>query len=820
MKDNYREAFKEEAGELLAQLEVSLLELEEAPEDMDVIGSVFRAMHTLKGSGAMFGFDDIAAFTHEIETVFDMVRNGTFAVSKELVNLMLSAKDQIRLMLLAADGGDAFDDTTSRDITAALQRMVRGGESGVGVDPGGEGQSDTLDDLRDVMTTHEISRLTTHILKSDGIFVLNVTCTLASAETELAAISARIKKHGEILAKVPLAYEAGSDSIGFRMVFASSNDVAALQNEFGPSLRETRLKPACQAGEVRAPQAVEPKVDRVTYRIRFSPREELLMNGTNPVSLLAELRDLGPCCIVAQTRKIPFLTSMNAESCYVHWDVILTSACGIDTVRDVFIFVEDECSLSIETIDDSGRLDVDGDYKRLGEILVERGDLVMDDLERVLAGRKRIGEILVDSGLVTPDRVSAALVEQQHVKEIARERQVQESSSSIRVPAERLDLLVNLVGELVTVQARLSQTAAKNRDSELVAVAEEVERLTCELRDNALSIRMLPIGTTFSKFRRLVRDLSAELGKEIEMITSGEETELDKTVIERLNDPLVHLIRNSIDHGIESPEARGAAGKQRKGSIHLAAVHSGDSVLITIRDDGAGLDREAIRAKAVEKGLLPASGEFSDREIFEQIFAPGFSTASKITSVSGRGVGMDVVKKAIEALRGSIDLSSESGRGTTITVRIPLTLAIIESLLVEIGNDRFVLPLSLVDECVELTREDISRSHGRNLANVRGRLIPYVPLRERFGVHGASPEIEQIVITRVDSLRVGFVVDNVIGEHQTVIKSLGRMYKEVVGVSGATILGDGSVALILDIPQLLHCAELEEGFAQTGHAAA
>jgi two-component system chemotaxis sensor kinase CheA len=401
-------------------------------------------------------------------------------------------------------------------------------------------------------------------------------------------------------------------------------------------------------------------------------------------------------------------------------------------------------------------------------------------------------------------------VEQQQVKNVRQERATQDAASSIRVPAERLDQLVNLVGELVTVQAHLSQTAAIHNNADFAAIAEEVERLTEELRDTALNIRMLPIGTTFTKFKRLVRDLSQELGKEIEMETEGAETELDKTVIERLNDPLVHLIRNSIDHGIEMPDVRRAAGKPSQGTVHLGAVHSGDSVLITIRDDGAGLDRERIREKAIERGLISANAELTDKEIYNMIFAPGFSTAAKVTSVSGRGVGMDVVKKGIESLRGSIDITSTRGVGSTITLRIPLTLAIIESLLVRIDNNYFVLPLSHVEECVELTREDIRNAHGRNLANVRGNIIPYIPLREQFEISSNRPEIEQIVITSINGSKVGFVVDSVIGEHQTVIKTLGRMYRDVKGVSGATILGDGTVALILDMGVLLQVVEVQE----------
>jgi len=701
MKDQYKEAFKEEAYELLTELESSLLELEETPGDMDVVGRVFRAMHTIKGSGAMFGFCDIAAFTHEVETVFDLVRNGRITVNTELIGHTLAARDQIKSMLDVTDGGAGVDIEARERIIIALRGFLP-------VCPGG------------------------------------------------------------------------------------------MAEEASPTIQPPV-----------APAAI-PGKDKITYRVRFKPAREVFFNGTNPVALVNELRGLGECKVVAQRDNLPHLVELEAESCYIYWDIILTTGMGINAIKDVFIFVYDDCDLKIEIIDDGGGLDNEADYKKLGDILVERGDLSPEDLRQVLSEQKRFGELLVEKGLVQTDKLHSALLEQQHVKDIRHEREKQESVASIRVPAEKLDTLINLVGELVTVQARLSQLAAIRNEAELSSVAEEVERLISELRDNALSIRMLPIGTTFSKFRRLVHDLSRELGKEIEMTTEGAETELDKNVLEKLNDPLVHLIRNCIDHGIEPPATREAVGKPAKGMVHLAAVHSGESVLITITDDGAGLNRNAIRAKGVEKGLIAAGAELSDREIFAQIFAPGFSTAKRVTSVSGRGVGMDVVKRAIDALRGTIDLSSQVGKGTTVTIKIPLTLAIIESLLVKIGDDCFVMPLSLVEECVELTREDVEKSHGRNLADVREQIIPYIPLRERFNIGGKPPAIEQVVITSINGARIGFVVDHVIGEHQTVIKSLGRAYRNVQGLSGATILGNGSVALILDIPQLVKAAERDE----------
>jgi two-component system chemotaxis sensor kinase CheA len=381
-----------------------------------------------------------------------------------------------------------------------------------------------------------------------------------------------------------------------------------------------------------------------------------------------------------------------------------------------------------------------------------------------------------------------------------------EVEASIRVGASKLDSLVDLVGELVIAQARLAQMAASRDDAQLVAIAEDVGRLSAELRDNTLNIRMVPIGTTFGRFKRLVHDLAAELGKEIELATDGAETELDKTVIERLGDPLVHLIRNCCDHAIETPQAREAVGKPRGGTVRLMAYHSGPSVFIEIRDDGAGLDAAAIRKKAVEQGLIAADSSLSEREIHKLIFLPGFSTAKRVSNVSGRGVGMDVVKRSVEALRGSIQIESESGKGTTIRLKLPLTLAIIEGLLVAVGDANYVLPMSLVEECVELSGEDIANAHGSHLATVRGQRVPYLRLRDWFGISGERPPIEQIAITASEGQRVGLVVDGVVGQHQTVIKTLGRMYHDVNGLSGATILGDGTLALIVDVPALLRTA--------------
>ena len=700
MTNTYKDTYKEEANEQLIELEATLLELEDTPDDAELIGRAFRAMHTIKGSGAMFGFDDIAGFTHEIETVYDKVRDGSLKVTNELINLTLMAKDHIKSML----------DETPQD-------------------------KDTF--------------------------------TQSSAEIVAAFKRLSSKEEPSISPRMPSSFEQASSS--------------------------------------------QTEGENITYRIRFKPSHDIFLTGTNPILLLDEISSLGESKIIAQLDDIPTLDNINAENIYIYWDIILTTDRGINAIKDVFIFVEDFCDLSINIIDSDKASGEHDEYKKIGEILVEKGDIKKEDLQKVLTEKKYLGEILVDKGLVTPDKVESALVEQEHIrKERDRLRSKEEIQTSIKVPADKLDMLVNLVGELVTVQARLTQTASDYNMAELNAIAEEVERLTGELRDTTLNIRMLPIGTTFGRFKRLVRDLSHELGKEIELTTEGADTELDKTVIEKLNDPLVHLIRNSIDHGIEPPDVRKAQGKPKTGNIHLSAVHSGGNVIIRIKDDGKGLDKDAILAKAIEKGLVAHNAELSEKEVFSFIFHPGFSTAKEVTSVSGRGVGMDVVKKAIDMLRGTIDIESIRGKGTTITVTLPLTLAIVEGLLVTIDKNYFVLPLSIVEECVELTQKDVEKAHGKNIACIRDELVPYIRLRNEFGISGERPPIEQIVVTGRNGEKVGFVVDSVIGEHQTVIKNLGKFYKDVEGISGATILGDGNIALIVDVPKITRNVELVE----------
>lgn len=673
------QAFREEASDLLAELETALLSLEEAPDDRDLLDTAFRALHTIKGSGAMFGFEAAASFTHHLENAFDMVRRGAIAPTSALIGVALAARDHIRTLIEAPEQADK--------------------------------------------------------------------------------------------------------ALGERLLA----QVAALTGENGGS---------GAAASSASPSGIEATLSAATWRFRFRLAQDAMAMGTNPLRLLDEIRDLGECTIVGLTERVPSLEEIDPCGCYLGWDVVLTTTQPETAIEDVFIFVRDSMDLTIERV-----FDLD---PRLGDILTRRGDVDPETIEDIAARQPKLGEMLVQDGALSEEQLHSALAEQKHLRTEGATAKASgpAATSSIRVPAERLDDLMDQVGELVIAQARLKQLIATSEDLQIKAIAEEIERLANGLRETTMGIRMLPIGSLFGRFRRLVRDLSRDLEKEVQLTTDGEETELDKTVIERLNDPLVHIVRNSLDHGLETAEDRVRAGKSPQGRIHLSARHAGTQVQISIRDDGRGLDRTRIRAKAEEQDLIPPGAKLSDPELFQLIFHPGFSTAKAVTSLSGRGVGMDVVKRTIDSLRGTIEVSSVPGQGTDIVLSLPLTLAIIDGLLVRVGKGRFVMPLSAVEECVELPAED-DRHNGRNFLNIRDELVPFIRLRELFGTTSPPDPYQKVVIISAGERRIGLVVDQVLGDHQTVIKSLSKLHADVASFSGATILGDGTVALILDTAHLV-----------------
>ena len=650
-------AFRIEAGELLEQVEQGLLDLGHRLDDMGLVNAVFRGLHTLKGSGAMFGFDKLAAFTHHCETAFDRVRKGDVRATPDLVSVILSAGDHMRALV----EGDA---------------------------PEPEGQA--------------------------------------------------------ILTRLAAAVDAAAGG----------------------------------AGEAPAPVAAPV---RTGWTLSFRLPPDAMANGTNPLALLDELRELGEATIVARTDEIPALGTFEPGHCVVGWDCTLIGDISRDAIEDVFLFVMDDMEITITLL------------------AVEASE------EPAVAD-----EPAAASPVAAPAPAPAATAPVAANDQPARTPANRSQGEHVRVPSERLDELMDRVGELVIAQSRLSQLAGHGHDLSLRSVSEEIERLAGEMRDTMMILRMVPVSTLFGRFRRLIHDLAIETGKTIELVTEGETTEVDKTVIERLFDPLVHIIRNSCDHGLERAEDRLAAGKSASGLIRLSAHQAGGEVLITITDDGRGIDVERVRAKAEANGLIQPGQVVGEDELLGLIFHPGFSTAAQVTNLSGRGVGMDVVKRTIESLRGSIDVKSVPGQGSTITLRIPLTLAIIEGLLVRVGEGRYVIPLAAVEECLELSLEEDLRSRGRSIITLRERLVPFLRLRDLFDTGTKPDTYQKIVVVGTGQERVGLVVDQIIGNHQTVIKAMSPLHRNVAAFAGATILGDGSVALILDIAQLIALSQPRE----------
>lgn len=648
--------FRQEAGELIASIEAGLLDLEKRRDDPELIAAVFRDLHTIKGSGAMFGFAEVAAFVHEFETAFDRLRRGEVRVNSDVIAVSLQACDQIQDLL--ADPVAAAP--TGRPILEALASAMDAG---------------------------------------DG------------------------------------------------------------------------------AGDEAAPET--------GVRVRVRLPADAVRLGHNPALLLEELAGLGRSArIEALPDAIVPLEALDPTLCLTAWRVELTGEVTREAIENVFMFLDDALELDIAPFGprDAADAEAGGEAETGGEPSADEAG----------AGEPR------------PARTGAQGT----------------GPDTMRVATERLDELMDRVGELVIAEARLQSLAHKAADPALLAVAEDIQRLAEGLRDSTMSMRMVPIGSITGRFRRLVRDLSAQLERPIQFETEGEDTELDKTVIELLADPLVHIVRNAADHGLEAPAIRTAAGKAETGRIELTAAYSGAEVLIRVSDDGRGLDAAKIRSRAVDRGLIAEDAQLTQAELFRLVLEPGFSTAETVTDLSGRGVGMDVVKRTIQDLRGQIEIDSEPGHGTTVTLRLPLTLAIIDGLLIEIGGEYYTIPLAAVEECVELPTIHAAGTGSSSFLNIRGALVPFLRLRTLFAVEAPVADFQKVVVVSSGGSRVGLVVDRIVANNQTVIKQLSRLHAQINGFSGATILGDGTVALILDVPQLVALGRTVEDRAQRMERAA
>ena len=766
--DEALQTFIVEARELLEQMEDALLRVEQMPDDAETINAIFRAAHTIKGSAGLFGLDHVVKFTHVAESVLDRVRSNQLRINSELVVIFLGVCDHLGVLISGVAAGAEPDEPTLQ----ASEQLA--------------------DRLRVYLDEPK------------------------PQETPAPAPAAQMTE--------PAAADDGADT------------------------------------------------DCWHISLRFGP--DVLRNGMDPLSMLRYLGTFGEIVqIVTLVDAIPALSALDPETCYLGFEISFRTSADKETIEGAFEFVRDDARIRIiaprSRISEYLRLidELPQEELRLGEILVRCGTLTQTELDAALREQRgesaaetsgeadgksaepaqpKLGEVLVEQQLVAPRVVGAALDKQKQVKE-----HKAAESGLIRVNADKLDEHINLIGELIIASAGASLIAQQTAIPELLETVATLSRLVEEVRDSALTLRMVQIGATFNRFQRVVRDVSADLGKDIRLEISGAETDLDKTVVEKIGDPLTHLVRNSMDHGIEPAAVRLACGKPEHGTVRLNAYHDSGSIVIEVADDGGGLKRERILAKAIERGLIKAEQQLSDQEIYNLIFEPGFSTVDQVSNLSGRGVGMDVVRRNITALRGTVDIDSCEGVGTTMRIRLPLTLAIIDGFLVGVAASSFVVPLDMVVECVELSEQEARDSHGRDHLNLRGEVLPFIRLKKLFDVpeqpnevvaadsdesyersghlprygqsstllttEGAAalasdPELafllhpvprENVVVVQYAGRRAGLVVDHLMGEFQTVIRPLGEVFNGLEGISGFTILGNGNVALILDVPGLV-----------------
>jgi len=643
---------------------------------------------------------------------------------------------------------------------------------------------------------------------------------LINVDEDMVSLFLNCRDHLEKLVESALS---GAQSLGESLKQVDDELVVQLNTYLGvPDKSEVAEQPASAAPSEVDEEGVENKNWHIS--LRFGP--DALRNGMDPASFINYLGKIGEIkSVTLMDDAIPQWSNYQPESCYLGFEIVLIAPDATkEVIEEVFEFVQDDCRISI--LPPHSHIDayikmieaLPEEELRIGDILVACGALTLNEKDNVLNAQDRLtddvmasgndekapplGEVAVEQQVVQQAVVDAAVKKQSDVK-----KNTGSAQQSIRVNALKLENLVDLVGELVIGSANAELIARGLSNVELNEAMENLLRLVEEVRDTALGLRMVQIGETFSRFKRVVREVSRDTGKDIDLHISGADTELDKTLVEKIGDPLMHLVRNSVDHGIEIPEKRKQVGKPEKGNVYLEAFHDSGSIVIQIRDDGGGLSKERILSKALEKGLIQEGQQLSNQEIFRLIFEAGFSTAEKVSNLSGRGVGMDVVRRNIEALRGHVEIDSEEGKGTTISIRLPLTLAIIDGFQVRVGDAQYIVPLDMVDECIELNETLRGKDDQANYINLRGEILPFMHLSELFGSKqssGDSMHRDNIVVVQFAGNKAGFIVDELLGEHQTVIKPLGSVFKNLKGISGATILGSGEVAMVIDIPEMLN----------------
>lgn len=685
MLDRFQQKFVEEALDNVTSIEETLFELENEPDNKELIEKLFRSMHTIKGGGAMFGFNDLSAFTHNLETIYDLVRNNKLALDKDIISLTFESLDYIKQLLDIGDLTDEADIARQKDYIARIQKYFGSGDA--------------------------------------------------------------------------------------------------------PATKKPSAAPAQTVPEHHEPS-------KKNYLVTFEPMETLLSNGTNPFYIIEDLTALGESKTIAYTGDVKTFEEFEPQLLRIKWQVVLSTDQGENDIKDVFIFVEDECKMAIEELPIGDWL---GNTEKLPGILENAkttGTLLkVDDFAQFKMEKPAAPAAAPTAAAAKPAAKPAKKAEG---------KQQEAKISSMRVASNKIDELVNAVSELVTMQAQLNLYAGKQDDPALASIAEQMEKITRQLRENSFELSLIPLQGELVRFQRLVRDLSNNLHKQLEFVVEGGDIELDKNIIEHLTDPLLHIIRNSGDHGIELPEDRIAKGKDPKGTILLKAYYSGSSVIIKISDDGKGMDPEKILKKAIEKGLVESGANMSKSDILNLVFASGFSTAEKVSDVSGRGVGMDVVKSKIAEIRGDVIIDSEVDKGTTITLDLPLTLSIIDGLLTKVKDEQFVFPLSSIERILSPKEVTFNTNGLGNILVYNGEQIMFIELNNLFYQIDTDRNNGKILLVRHGEKRVGLYVDLIVGEYQIVVKPLGKFMRKIDMISGASVMGDGSLSLIVDSTRLIN----------------
>ena len=817
----FHQVFYEESFEGLDIMESALMELDPNNIDDETINAIFRAAHSIKGGSATFGFTSISEFTHVLETLLDEVRAGKRGVSGDEINLFLRSVDCMREMLQLLQDGDSGHTEDSEVLKKRFSEILSGEASAV---PSSVPKTDASD-ITDVST----STVSWVIDFRPGVDILktgNDPVRLIRELGELGEIST--ETFADTLPKIA-EMDAEGCFLSWRITLAADVEKELIEEVFEWVADESEIiisREEVVAAESTPQSSADSSPAEHTWQITFKPNKEILQSGNDPSKIFAVLADLGEMDVVAHTSNLLPLSQLDSEHCYLYWDVFLKAGPeSVEAIHEAFEWVADESDINIAPISNAGNV------SKSEPVLVQSAPSDSRAAEHTEASEKQTGnesgaakEQVVENSSANdiaatqaPDAKAAAPKAAPKVKKAASE------TSSIRVGIDKVDSLINMVGELVITQSMLGQLGTDfevDRVPKLLEGLGQLEQNTRELQESVMRIRMLPISFAFSRFPRMVRDLSQSLNKSINLEMLGEQTELDKTVMEKIGDPLVHLVRNSIDHGIESPAERVESGKSEAGNITLNAFHQSGNVVIEVEDDGRGLDAEKLKAKAVKNGLISQleADSISQEQAYDLIFQPGFSTAKAVTDVSGRGVGMDVVKKNIQALNGSVEISSALGVGTKITIRLPLTLAILDGQLVRVGENTYVFPLTAIVESLQCKSEFVSRmAGGYDVFRLRDDYVPIINLAEAFSIRADSKSLDQALMVVVESEgeKVGIIVDELLAQQQVVIKSLEQNYRRIAGISGATILGNGTVALIVDMPGVIRLAGHEYKSAQS-----